>query len=131
MNSDHCADCQRPIRIVRVSGWDKGPKDGSFKIPLDYVKQLDGDYAVAGPETAIFIKEEDRATFKGPLYTDHRRTCPRKNDVDPDRPPLADVSVQCLSCMKLEHVSGPADFVKKLAESFLGEHIDCRGRKAS
>ena len=127
MSSDHCADCQRPIRIVRVWGWEH--RDG-LKIPIDYVKSPQGEYSVMGPDTAMYIKIEDRASFQGPLYTDHRRSCPKTKPID-DRPQFVKIRVECEGC-KLEHaeISEP-ESAKKAFAKFIQEHINCRGRKAS
>lgn len=94
MNSDHCADCQRPIRTVRVWGW-SNVKEGTGKIALDYVKSPSGAYAVIGPDTAKFIEEADRPGFSGPLYTDHRRTCLKVKAKDA---PKVTMELACDSC---------------------------------
>jgi hypothetical protein len=129
-DSDHCADCQRPTRTVRVYGWESGPKDGSIRIPLDYVKSPEGEYSVRGSDIAIFIKADARLTFQGPLYTDHRRTCPNRK-LSEDRPQLVKVRIACGACQGAQSSWAERDDAKKTIERFIEEHTNCRGRKAS
>lgn len=130
-NSSHCADCQRPIRLARIWGWDNG-RDGSTRIPLDYAKSIDGEYAVLGPETAVYVKTDERAKYAGGLYTDHRRTCTKaRSKADPDRPQMAKVRIACGVCQKSASSWSEAPDALKAAQNFIADHINCRGRKAS
>lgn len=129
MSSHHCADCQCPVRVVRVWGWDN-VKDGTVTITLDYVKSPDGAYAVVGPDTAKFIETDKRAAFGGPLYTDHRRTCSKVKE-QPKQPPT--IEMACDACgapnfltlkfgesiqsKKCEACGGPCMFVGILSEA--------------
>ena len=129
-DSDHCADCQRPTRTVRVYGWESGPKDGSIRIPLDYVKSPEGEYSVRGSDIAIFIKADARLTFHGPLYTDHRRTCPNRK-LSEDRPLFSKLRIECAACSERKQFWTEASLARIGVEKFIEEHLNCRGRKAS
>lgn len=123
-----CNDCSRPIRLVRLGTW-----NGAL-FPIDFSpSKTGGEYAVLGTDTAAYVKVEDRGGFVGPLYADHRRTCPTRtaSSIAVDRPLFANVNIRCESCRESRALSPEADAARDGADKFIADHINCRRRKAS
>lgn len=128
MADDRCKDCDRHIRLARVHGWSNNP--GGLEVPFDYTPSIEGEYAMVGPETAVYVKQEERGDIALRLYTDHRRTCPAtKTTVDPMRPLFPKIRIVCDAC-ETEKQLVDDESARQLADKFIQDHAACR-RKAS
>jgi hypothetical protein len=128
MADDRCKDCDRHIRLARVHGWSNNP--GGVQVPFDYAPSPQGEYAMVGPETAVYRKQEERLDLGVPLYTDHRRTCTAaKTTDDPMRPLFPKIRMICDECQAEKQLVDD-ESAHQLADKFISEHAGCR-RKAS
>lgn len=122
MADDRCRDCNLPIRKVRLGTY-KG-----VQFPVDFRPTPQGEYAVLGPDTAAYVKYDERTKFIGSLYTDHRRTCPA-NKGEPAKPLFPKIRIVCDAC-SAEHQIVDDETAREIAGKFISEHAACR-RKAS
>lgn len=125
MADDRCRDCARPIRMATLASWN------GARFPIDYTPTPEGVYAVLGPDDAVYVKPEERSKFFGALYTDHRRTCPKRSAdaADPNRPLFPDIAIVCHKCQG-DRTIVDLESVVQVAQQFANEHAECR-RKAS